>query len=196
MNELQERAEKYAAEKMNELMTKAIAQAYVDGYRNGYNDRDSEIARLDDIDVHDLGLPSGTLWSLNYLKDEEEWTNYLPYLEASNLGLPTKEQVDEIIENCRWHGEYSSSGMSFYGAFCIGPNGEKISFNSCGYKIGNTTVNAPNYGGGNAYFWIQDEENGEEKNAVRIYGIDNGKPKIEIVKIFSGYKLPVLIVRK
>ena len=200
MNELEKRAETYAAEKMNELISKAIAQAYIDGYQDGYRNQLCKIKKLDyiegEIDVHDLGLPSGTLWSLNYLKDEEEWTNYLPYLEASNLGLPTKEQVDELIENCRWHGAYSSSGMSFYGAFCIGPNGEKISFNSCGYKIDDTTVNAPNYGGGNAYFWIHDEEDGDEKNAVRIYGIDNGKPKIEIVKIFSGYKLPVLIVRK
>jgi hypothetical protein len=57
-------------------------------------------------------------------------------------------------------------------------------------------VGAPNYGGGNAYFWIHDEEAGDEKNAVRICGVTEGKPKIEIVKIFSGYKLPVLIVRK
>ena len=46
------------------------------------------------------------------------------------------------------------------------------------------------------YFWIHDEEEGDEKNAVRIYSMENGKPKLEIVKIFSGYKLPVLIVRK
>ena len=57
-------------------------------------------------------------------------------------------------------------------------------------------VDAPNYGGGNAYFWIHDEEDGDEKNAVRIHDVENGKPQMEIVKIFSGYKLPVLIVRK
>ena len=78
MNGLQEIAETYAAEKMNELMSKAIAQAYADGYRNGYKDRDCEIGKLDQIEgkieVHDLGLPSGTLWTLNYLEDEEENT--------------------------------------------------------------------------------------------------------------------------
>ena len=36
----------------------------------------------------------------------------------------------------------------------------------------------------------------DEKNAVRIYDVEGGKPKMEIVKIFSGYKLPVLIVRQ
>lgn len=199
MKDIQERAENYAAEKMNDLMAKAIAQAYADGYRDGYKERDSESVKLDSIEgeicVHDLGLPSGTLWSLHYLENEEEETNYLPYIKAAKLGLPSKDQVDELIENCRWQGEFSSTGMSFYGAFCIGANGEKISFNSCGYKEDEKKVGAPYYGGGSAYFWIHDEEEGDEKNAVRIYSVENGKPKLEIVKIFSGYKLPVLIVR-
>ena len=200
MNDLQIKAEAYAAEKMNELMTKAIAQAYMDGYRNGYKDRDSEIEGSGymegEICVHDLGLPSGTLWSLNYLNDESERTDFLPYIKAAELGLPTKEQVDELIENCRWRGDYSSSRITFYGAVCIGANGEKITLDSKGYRVDNQTVGAPNYGGGSAYFWIHDEEEGDEKNAVRIYEVENGKPKMEIVKIFSGYKLPVLIVRK
>ena len=38
MNELQRKAELYAAEKMNELMTKAIAQAYMDGYKDRYSE--------------------------------------------------------------------------------------------------------------------------------------------------------------
>lgn len=200
MKDIQERAESYAVEKMNDLMDKAIAQAYADGYRDGYKERDSESVKLDSIEgeicVHDLGLPSGTLWSLHYLENEEEETNFLPYIKAAKLGLPSKDQVDELIENCRWQGEFSSTGMSFYGAICIGANGEKISFNSCGYKEDEKKVGAPYYGGGSAYFWIHDEEEGDEKNAVRIYSMENGKPKLEIVKIFSGYKLPVLIVRK
>ena len=200
MNDLQERAEIYAAEKMNELMSKAIAQAYVDGYRDGYKDRDCEIGTLDQIkgkiEVHDLGLPSGTLWTLNYLEDEEESTTYLPYVKAAKLGLPTKEQVDELIEKCRWQGEFSSTRISFYGAICIGATGERIAFNSSGYMEDEKIVGAPSYGGGNAYFWLHDEEDGDEKNAVRIYDVENGKPKVEIVKIFSGFKLPVLIVRK
>ena len=196
MNELQRKAELYAAEKMKELMTKAITQAYIDGYKY----RESEIMKVDcieeKIDIQDLGLPSGTLWSLNYLKDEEEDIKYLPYVKAVKLGLPTKEQVEELIDNCRCQGEFSSSGLTFYGAICIGANGERIAFDSSGYMEDEKNIGAPYYGGGNAYFWIQDEEEGNEKNAVRIYDVENGKPKMEIVKIFSGYKLPVLILRK
>lgn len=200
MNELHVKAEAYAAEKMNELMAKAIAQAYIDGYRSGYKDRDCEIGELDciegKIEVHELGLPSGTLWTLNYLEDQDGEIDYLPYVKADKLGLPTKEHVDELIENCRWRGEYSSSRLTFYGAVCIGVNGEKISLVSRGYKKDNQTVGAPNYGGGNAYFWIHDEDEEDAKNAVRIYDVENGKPKMEIVKVFSGYKLPVLVIRK
>ena len=95
MKELQEKAEIYATEKMNELITKAIAQAYIDGYQNGYNDRDSESVKLDHIEgeicVCNLGLPSGTMWTPDYLKDKYGDTNYLPYVKASKLGLPSKE---------------------------------------------------------------------------------------------------------
>lgn len=141
-------------------------------------------------------MPSGTLWTLNYLEDQDGEIDYLPYVNADKLGLPTKEHVDELIENCRWLGEYSSSRLTFYGAVCIGANGEKIFLDSRGYKDDNQTVGAPNYGGGNAYFWIHDEEEVDEKNAVRIYEVKNGKPKMEIVKVFSGYKFPVLVIRK
>ena len=200
MINLEEKAELYAAEKMNDLMVKAIAQAYIDGYRDGCKDRDAESVKSNNIEgelcVHDLGLPSGTMWTLNYLEDEGGEIKYLPYIKAVKLGLPSREQVEELIENCRWQGEYSSTGLSFYGAICIGASGERISFESRGYMEDDRRVGAPNYGGGNAFFWIHDEEAGDEKNAIKICGVTEGKPKMEIVKIFSGYKLPVLIVRK
>lgn len=200
MINLEEKAELYAAEKMNDLMVKAIAQAYIDGYRDGCKDRDAESVKSNDIEgelcVHDLGLPSGTMWTLKYLEDEGGEIRYLPYIKAVKLGLPSREQVEELIENCRWQGEYSSTGLSFYGAICIGASGERISFESRGYMEDDRRVGAPNYGGGNAFFWIHDEEAGDEKNAIKICGVTEGKPRMEIVKIFSGYKLPVVIVRK
>lgn len=199
---ISEKAKNYADGKVLEALTAAVENAYTDGYKAGYNDAVEKLnngaqeLESDGITYVDLGLPSGTLWTLKYFEDEEENTNYLPYVKAAKLGLPTKEQVDELIEKCRWQGEFSSTRVTFYGANCIGATGEKISFYSSGYKENDERIGAPNYGGGNAYFWIYDEEDGDEKNAVRIYNVENGKPKLEIVKIFSGYKLPVLIVRK
>ena len=195
MKELQERAQIYAEEKMRELMARAIAQAYIDGYQDGCGKSGRDGCVKDGISIHDLGLPSGTLWSLDYLKDGYGDTCFLPYAKASKLGLPSIEQVEELIEKCRWLGDYSSSGLTFYGAVCIGATGERISFNSAGYKQDEMTVGAPNYGGGSAYFWIQDdEEDGDERMAVRIHEVVDGKPKMEIMKIFSGFRLPVLVV--
>ena len=104
MNDLQERAENYAAEKMNELMAKAIAQAYADGYRDGYKKcaEDYEIDLYEDVEFVDLGLPSGLLWSSKYRKDDEGAPLYLTYEEAAALDIPTEEQFSELIKCCEW----------------------------------------------------------------------------------------------
>ena len=70
MENLNERAANYAAEKVNELLAKAIAQAYADGYRDGYKDRDERISSSNsdsNLKFVDLGLPSGTKWSIGLI---------------------------------------------------------------------------------------------------------------------------------
>ena len=198
MENLDERAAKYAAEKANELFVKAIAQAYADGYRDGYDDAENKgySARCDNVEIFDMGLPSKTWWSLRYSKDKNDKTEYLSYQEASKLGLPTLKQVKELIKCCRWQGSYSSTRLSFYGANCQGTSGNIIKFLSSGYKEGERLVGVPQFGGGAVYFWIQDDEEGDEKNAVSIYDVEDGKPQMKIVKLFSGYKLPVMLVKK
>ena len=70
MKELKELSANYATEKTNEMMSQIVAQAFADGYRMGYKDREDEI-QVDLCDSKtefvDLGLPSGTLWSADYL---------------------------------------------------------------------------------------------------------------------------------
>jgi hypothetical protein len=198
MENLNERAANYAVEKTNELFAKAIAQAYADGYRDGYDEAENkgDKAGIYNAEVFDLGLPSKTWWSLNYLKDEKKKTNYLSYPDASKLGIPTLKQVKELIKYGRWQGNYSQSRLSFYGAECQGTSGKIIKFISSGFKEGERLVGVPHYGGGIAYFWIHDNEEGDEKNAIKIFDVEDGKPKMEIVKLFSGYRLPVMLVRK
>ena len=48
MKVINEKAANYAAQKTNELMVKAIAQAYADGYNTGYK----ECAEDNDIDLY------------------------------------------------------------------------------------------------------------------------------------------------
>ncbi len=53
----------------------------------------------------------------------------------------------------------------------------------------------PNYGGGKVYFWIHDNEEGLEKKAIRMRGEEYSEDKEEIVSVFSGYKLPIRLVK-
>lgn len=67
----------------------------------------------------DLGLPSGTLW-----KDENEWNNaddhgfytYDDAVRAFGNSMPTKEQWEELKNNCRW--TWTGRGYKV-----VGPNG-------------------------------------------------------------------------
>lgn len=190
--EITERAGNYAEGKANEAITKAIAQAYADGYRDGYKDREEEIPvdlRDNKTEYVDLGLPSGTLWSNNYEKENGK-TLYLPYGKAAKYAIPTEEQWNELFECCRWMLHRSSSGIYFYGVTCIGSNGNSIYLGTRGYK-----KDTSDYGGDRCYFWILDNEDNIEKNSMRIDCV-KGQMQTEIVKKFSGYKLPLRLVRK
>ena len=197
MEELREKANCYAEENVINVLKEAFAKVYADGYRDGYNDRD-EMLSIDlrgyETEYVDLGLPSGTLWSTDYEKEDDKIL-YVPYQKANNIQIPTEELWKELIDNCKWQGDYSSSGQSFYGIVCIGPNGNSIRFYSKGYMQDNKKIGLPLYGGGQVYFWIIDEREGNYKKALNIYSGGNRSPEIEITKVFSGYKLPVRLVK-
>lgn len=95
-------ANSYAEGKANEAITKAIAQAYIDGYNDGYKSgKENAQIEYNDAEFVDLGLPSGTLWASDYLKDTEGKVRYLPYMEAKEHSLPSIEQWKELEQYCR-----------------------------------------------------------------------------------------------
>ena len=181
MNELQERAENYAAEKMNELMAKAIAKAYADGYRDGYKEcaEDYDIDLYEDVEFVDLGLPSGLLWSSKYRIDEEGTPLYLTYEEAAALDIPTEEQFSELIKCCEWKhlmGYVNRGGYDYrqpVGKFC-------------------------NYVPHGIRFWIRDDEDRSEKKSVYIEDqLSDIKPIWTIEKVDATTALiPVMLVKK
>ena len=196
MEELREKAASYAAEKTNEVMTSAIAQAYADGYRDGYKDREEEIPvdlRNDKIVFVDLGLPSGTKWSSDYMKDGDN-KEYLPYGRAQSLSIPTKEQWEELCDICKW--EYSiNNAYNLFEARCVGPNGNALKFDWTGKRDIDTL--SAFY---EVFFWINDDIDGNDKYAAHIYNAGKANNlKIGVKnteKCFSGYKLPIRLVRK
>lgn len=185
MTELTQIADMYAAEKTNEVMAKAIAQAFADGYRAGYHDcKDTILVDLRDKQTEfiDLGLPSGTLWA----KDHEATNGcymYLPYDDAAKLSIPTETQWDDLLKTCRFIWSVKN-----YNYECIGPNGNFITFSIAGYKI------TDNEEQNSFAFWVNsDTEQLTNKSASLV----NGRKGIEgyLYPVYMGYKLPIRLVR-
>lgn len=199
MEELKVLANSYAEENVINVLKESFAKVYADGYRDGYKACEEEIPmnlRSDQTEFVDLGLPSGTLWAKDYEKSEGK-TMYLPFCKANEMGIPTEELWNELLEHCKWQGNYSSTGSTFYGVSCIGPNGNVIKFRSKGFMKDNKVIDDDEYGGGQIYFWLQDDELNSEHNKT-IVTIERGSkrnPEKMISKIFSGYKLPIRLVK-
>ena len=197
MDDLTKKAEKYAAEKMNEFLAKAFAYIYADGYRQGYKDREEKIP----IDLHgeqiefiDLGLPSGTLWSNNYVMGDNNDILYIPYDDTKYYNIPTTEQWNELFITCKL--EYTIHNFILDHVYCTGPNGNVLRFNATGKKEAVQIVN--NHEG---FFWLKEEKEGYMKRSVRFF--NQGwyfKPQtihgsVAIIDEFSGFKLPVRLVK-
>ena len=201
MVNLNERAANYAAEKTNELLAKAIALAYKDGYNNGYKEcaDDHDIDLYVDVDFVDLDLPSGLLWSSRYRMGEEDKPLYLTYEEASTMDIPTEEQFSELIKCCEWKhlmGYVNRGGYDYrqpVGKFCEGVNGERILFDGNGMKYIKS-----NYVPHGIRFWIRDDEDKSEKKSVYIEDqLSDIKPIWTIEKVDATTALiPVMLVKK
>lgn len=199
MNELTEMAAQYAAENANQMMADVIAKAYGDGYRDGYNDReDGTSVDLSETEFIDLGLPSGTLWAKDFEQEEGKFI-YLPYGEACKLNIPTIDEWEELREKCRWDVEsYLADEVhcEIRCVKCVGPNGNFLIFNCTGKKEIDKVSCVDE-----VFFWIVDKEEEEDyKDAIHIYNASSFSrtmsQKYSISKFFSGYKLPIRLVRK
>lgn len=89
----------------------------------------------------DLGLPSGTLW-----KDQNEAGGLYSYDQAMakfGSSLPTKEQLEELKNSCRW--TWNGNGYKVEG-----PSGESIVLPAAGYRNCDGSVR---YVGSDGYYW-------------------------------------------
>ena len=186
---ISEKADKYAEGKANEAITKAIAQAYMDGYRDGYNDCEQEIPedlRENGVEYVDLGLPSGTLWSSDYLKEDDEIV-YLPYGKAEKMNIPTKEQWEELYSKCQWVRGNDNHGRYVY---VVGRNGNKIRFRQTNILKGDQLENG--YG---VRVWLKDEEEEGNDKLNTFYRLEGNGTVFEDRHVFSGFGFPIRLVR-
>lgn len=190
MIELKKKANNFAEENILEVLKEACSKVYAEGYRDGYKDRDAEISvdlRDNKTEYVDLGLPSGTLWAVDYEKEGNDII-YLPYDKASQFDIPTEEQCNELLSLCRWE----SIGINSYsGKFdCVGPNGKIITFKSTGfYKVDSKDCHQ------NIYFWLKDQSENLDKAIAFMRYYNLAEDVRTVKKKFMGFKLPVRLVK-
>lgn len=194
MMDIKDISAQYAAENTNKFLSQLIAQAFADGYRKGYKDKEEEIPidlRDGMTEYIDLGLPSGTLWSSEY-EEIDGRELYLPYNQVIDKSIPTTEQWKELLEICKWESDRSSGGSVFYGAYCIGPNGNSIKFKARGARL-EKTVSMHH----TVLFWLIDND---DKNYQENISIEKKAACIEsydrcVKNLYGGYKLPIRLVK-
>lgn len=109
---------------------------------------------------------------------------YLPYGRADKYKIPTKEQWEELEKECRFEKVTYTNGK-LANVKCIGPNGNMIFFKPTG-KI-TSDSRSDDY---EIYMWLKCETETSLIDAVHIW---NSSSSIRYE--FSGYKLPIRLVR-
>lgn len=185
MNKI-DKAKEYAEGKVTEALNKVVADAYMAGYNAGYQDGYNKVVKdsvTEDTEYVDLGLPSGTLWASDYIKDGDD-VLFLPYSEALQYNIPTEEQVDELREYCEISIKYDEDDN--YVHIVLGPNGNSIVFKGHGYKTFAELKDTET-----AYFW--QVYNSDKPKAVFVpYP---SAPYINAVYLFPGYRIPIWTVK-
>ena len=191
-----DKAKEYAEGKINDALNKVIVEAYMAGYNSGYKDGYDKVVKetsSDDIEYVDLGLPSGTLWSSNYVEDENKEILYVTQEKSKAFDIPTVEQWQELVQKCRWEqgSERIDLTNGFYHyhdwAICLGPNGNRIIFEKTGlYEIQTERVRT-----NEVLFWLKKGKNSLCNSANITFCTIEITSKSE----FPGYKLPIRLVK-
>ena len=192
-----DKAKEYAEGKINDALNKVIVEAYMAGYNSGYKDGYDKVVKAtssDDIEYVDLGLPSGTLWSSNYVEDENKEILYVTQEKSKAFDIPTVAQWLELVRVCRWEQgskriDTSIGSCHFQNlAICLGPNGNRIIFEKTGlYEIQTERVRT-----NEVLFWLKKGKNSLCNSANITFCTIEITSKSE----FPGYKLPIRLVKK
>ena len=181
-----EKAKAYAEGKALNAMTAAIEDAYAAGFKDGYDEglksRDNLLANEveDGVEYIDLGLPNGTKWSIDFLRDENGRVKLFYYDEARNYNLPTCQQYLDFINNTRREHYENYQRKKFIKI--LGANGNRIQWEKIMSNIAEFSTSKFNF-----MFWLK---NIQENGSTRIAAKDS-----KMVDIFTGYKLPIILVR-
>ena len=124
---------------------------------------------VDDANYVDLGLPSGNKWKTTNETNPESAYNLFTFDEAvEKFGdqLPTRGQLDELLEKCDWTWDTIKKGCNV-----VGPNGNSIFLPAAG-----SINHSGNFGGVGQYgsYWSSSTspDNVYGKNIYFGYDVD------------------------
>lgn len=189
--DITQKAKHYAEGKTMDAITAAIEQAYAEGFADGYKEAkirlEANKTEFSDLEVEyvDLGLPSGTLWSKGYARQNASLLS-LPYMNAERLNIPTEQQFKELFLNCH----ISMSSNVNKSIRFTGITGKYIEI-LCFEPEGITNFIGQ---GWSSRYWLKDTDDTKEKNHAWITHRSTGwRP--EVKKLFMGISLPIMLVR-
>ena len=111
-----DKAKKYAEGKVTKALSQVVADAYMAGYNAGYQDGYNKVVKdsvSEGSEFVDLGLPSGTLWSSDYVKkDDNDMTIYVTQENSADYEIPTYEQFKELMDECKWDQKTEKNGQN------------------------------------------------------------------------------------
>ena len=192
-----EKVQEYVEGKVIDALNKVVADAYLAGYNAGYQDGYNKVVKdsvSEGSEFVDLGLPSGTLWSSDYVKkDDNDMTIYVTQENGADYEIPTYEQFKELMDECKWDQKseknWTESGFYYWHewAICLGPNGNKITFEKTGiYETTDSLTRTSEI-----FFWLNNKEYFYNNCAnITLNSLNIGSENM-----FSGYKLPIRLVK-
>ena len=127
----------------------------------------------------DLGLPSGTLWrGMN--EDGDKLYTYDEAMERFSDRLPTKEQLEELSDECKW--TWTGRGYNVKG-----PNGNSIFLPAAGYRnCGDNVSHVGTYGS----YWSSTPDGSE-----RAWSLDFNSSGVRVNSDDRCYGLSVRLVQ-
>lgn len=135
-----------------------------------YDWKDSKKQEIARYGYVDLGLPSGTLWANENVKNRKKEDKFLSFDEAlEDFGdkLPTKEDWQELIDYSRYEWNAQRKGYDI-----TGPNGNSIFLPASEIIIDNIRLEA----GDTGRYWSSTPDESNEADAFYLffgpYGID------------------------
>lgn len=177
----------------NDKINALIKDAFIKGFEEGLKNKPNSI-HINGSDFIDLGLPSGKFWAkpisatFGYGKGYKTFA----FSETANEDIPTIEDVEELKKHCR------TIIDTDHVVYIVGPSGKRLKIYTKDYTSKYFEHNNKNYYQGEDVpedgnlFWIKSDVENDKAKVLAIF--EDGS--MEIREHFTGFKLPLLFVRK